>query len=95
MGRLYNFIPWRFCSYLFFFGVPKHRTGSTVRTGPQNRFWYSVMQALQHSQQRRFEVVVLSAAGRFRWCGLRPWLGALLTVSVPLVDSAYSAESAH
>ena len=36
------------------------------------------------SQQRRFEVVVvLSAAGRFRWCGLRRRLGALLTVSVP------------
>jgi len=34
-------------------------------------------------------------AGRFCWCGLRPWLGALLTVSVPSVNSAaaYSAES--
>jgi len=39
-------------------------------------------------------MVVLSAAGRFRWCGLRPRLGALLTVSVPSVNSAYSAESA-
>ena len=38
-------------------------------------------------------MVVLSTAGRFRWCGLRPRLGALLTVSVPLVDSAYSADS--
>ena len=44
--------------------------------------------------EQRFEVVVvLSAAGRFRWCGLRPRLGALMTVSVPSVDAAYSAES--
>ena len=29
------------------------------------------------------------ATGRFRWCGLRPPLEALLTVSVPSVDSLF------
>ena len=38
-------------------------------------------------------MVVLSAAGCFRWCALWSRLRALLTVSVPSVDSAYSAES--
>jgi len=56
-------------------GVTKHRTGRTVRTGPQHKYILS---------KRHFEVVVvlLSTAGRFRWCGLRPRLGALLLIQL-------------
>ena len=88
-------------------GVTKHRTGRTGPKYRSVRYKKGSNRRVQSVNtcdastitdltwfEWRFEiVVVLSAAGLIRWCGLRLRLGALLTVSVPSVDSAYSAES--